>query len=329
MRQAWQGGRETKEYHGHKKKVHSLAWNCVGEKLASGSVDQSVRIWAIDQAGRSTGTELKGHQDSVDQLRWDPKQPEVHAQHICSAVRYGCCAHRCLGLHPATRQCAYGTRALGSARMRSVGRRSPSGSTRRKNVQSRTSSAPCIAETKGENINIRWSPDGQHIAVGDKDDNISLIETRKSKPLKNIKFAFEVNEMAWDPSGKLFFLTTGGGTVEVFRYLDMLKPGGAGPGFAAAPHPSFTFASAVHASIPGEVGSARTLHAHTANCYCIEFAPNGEYFAVGSADALVSLWHLQELVCMRTFERLEWPVRTLSFSHDSAFIASGELAPPS
>ena len=32
--------------------------------------------------------------------------------------------------------------------------------------------------------------------MGDKDDNISIIETRKSKPLKNIKFAFEVNEMA-------------------------------------------------------------------------------------------------------------------------------------
>ena len=39
----WPGGRETKEYLGHKKKVHSLAWNSSGEKLASGSVDQSVR----------------------------------------------------------------------------------------------------------------------------------------------------------------------------------------------------------------------------------------------------------------------------------------------
>ena len=121
----WPGGRETKEYLGHKKKVHSLAWNCSGEKLASGSVDQSVRsasaavlqprlthlaivarwrrsilpkcprcrgavptipdhlprwqvrLWALDPSGRSTGTELKGHQESVDQLRWDPKQPEV------------------------------------------------------------------------------------------------------------------------------------------------------------------------------------------------------------------------------------------------------------
>ena len=36
--------------------------------------------------------------------------------------------------------------------------------------------------------------------MGDKDDNISIIETRKSKPLKNIKFAFEVNEMV-PPAG--------------------------------------------------------------------------------------------------------------------------------
>ena len=29
------------------------------------------------------------------------------------------------------------------------------------------------------------------------------------------------------------------------------------------------------------------------------------YFATGSADALVSLWDLEELVCVRTFSRLE------------------------
>ena len=35
----------------------------------------------------------------------------------------------------------------------------------------------------------------------------------------------------------------------------------------------------------------------------------------------------QDLVCVRTFGRLEWPVRTVSFSHDSAFIASGSEDP--
>ena len=29
------------------------------------------------------------------------------------------------------------------------------------------------------------------------------------------------------------------------------------------------------------------------------------YFATGSADALISLWDLDELVCVRTFSRLE------------------------
>ena len=134
----WPGGKITKEFFGHKKKVHSLSWNCVGEKLASGSVDQSVRVWTIDATGRGTDTELKGHQDSVDQLRWDPKNPEV----------------------------------LGTA----------SGDKTVRIWDTRANKCANAIETRGENINIRWSPDGQHIAVGDKDDNISLIETRKCEP---------------------------------------------------------------------------------------------------------------------------------------------------
>ena len=36
----------------------------------------------------------------------------------------------------------------------------------------------------------------------------------------------------------------------------------------------------------------------------------------------MSLWALPEMVCIRTFGRLEWPVRTLSFSHDGQLLAS-------
>ncbi|WMV40047.1 hypothetical protein MTR67_033432 [Solanum verrucosum] len=41
----------SREYQGHKKKVHSVAWNCSGTKLASGSVDQTARIWQIEPHG--------------------------------------------------------------------------------------------------------------------------------------------------------------------------------------------------------------------------------------------------------------------------------------
>jgi hypothetical protein len=43
---------------------------------------------------------------------------------------------------------------------------------------------------------------------------------------------------------------------------------------------------------------------------------------VGSADALVSLWDVEDLACLRTFSRLQFPIRTVSFTHDSKMIAS-------
>ena len=162
---------KASEHRSHKKKVHTIAWSCTGAKLASGSVDQSVRVWSLAEGATSgagvTDMELTGHQDSVDQLRWDPKNAEV----------------------------------LGTA----------SGDKTVRIWDARSGKCAHAIETRGENINIRWSPDGQHIAVGDKDDNISFIEMRKAKVLKSVKFANEVNEMAWEPSSRLLFLTTGAG----------------------------------------------------------------------------------------------------------------------
>jgi len=65
-----------------------------------------------------------------------------------------------------------------------------------------------------------------------------------------------------------------------------------------------------------------TIDAHLANCICLEFDKSGKYFATGAADALASLWDAKTLSCLRTFNRLEWPVRTLSFNHDSQLLAS-------
>ena len=243
-------GAISREIVGHKKKVHSVAWNRAGRKLASGSVDQSARVWDVEhgvQSGKEI--ELKGHSDSVDQLTWDPSQSDVLAS---------VSADKTLRIWDA--------RAAGGSR--------------------------CVAkvDTSGENINVAWSPDGGTIAVGDRDDVVSFVDARKHKIIKTTKFPFEVNEIDWDNAGARFYLTTGLGTVEVLEF------------------PSMT--------------AAHTIHAHTAGCYCIAFDPTGAHFAVGSADALVSIWDARESACVRTVPRLEWPVRTLSFSADGTYLAS-------
>jgi THO complex subunit 3 len=144
------------------------------------------------------------------------------------------------------------------------------------------------ATTVGENINVAWNNDGTHVAVGNKEDVVSFLDTRTYKLLAKTKFPYEVNEIAWDASGRLFFVSTGLGTVEVSSWPD-LKP-------------------------------LRTLRGHTAAVYCLAFSDR--YLACGSADAVVSLWSLDELVCVRTFAALEWPVRTLTLSHCGTYLAA-------
>ncbi|KAK6178035.1 hypothetical protein SNE40_012874 [Patella caerulea] len=154
----------------------------------------------------------------------------------------------------------------------------------------RCSRSVASVNTKGENINICWSPDGSTIAVGNKEDLVTFIDARTHRSRTDEQFKYEVNEISWNNDGDLFFLTSGQGTINILSY-PALKP-------------------------------LHSLTAHPANCICIEFDPVGTYFATGSADALVSLWDLSELVCVRTFSRLDWPVRTLSFSYDGQLLAS-------
>ncbi|CAI5998145.1 unnamed protein product [Closterium sp. NIES-64] len=231
--------------------VHSVVWNCLGEKLGSGSVDQTIRVWQVDPSGQSNSSkhrevELRGHSESVDNLCWDPLHPDLLAS---------------------------------ASQDKSV-----------RIWDTRSARCQQSVTLKGENINVTYKPDGTHIAVGNSADELTILDVRKLKPIHKRKFTYELNEFAWDRTGSIFLVTTGTGAVEVLGY------------------PSLQ--------------TLDTLHAHTAGVYSLAIDPLGRYFAAGSADALVSLWDMQHMLCVRSFTRLEWPVRTVSFSHDGRYLAS-------
>lgn len=136
---------------------------------------------------------------------------------------------------------------------------------------------------------------------------VSFIDCKNYKIRLEKQFKFEVNEISWNNDGDYFFLTTGLGTLQVMSYP--------------------------------EVAKIDELEAHTANCIAIQFrfikivfyelflilnlsSPCGKWFAVGGADAIVSIWDAHEYVPIRTVSRLEWPVRTLSFSHNGKLLAA-------
>nr|KAJ0185098.1 hypothetical protein LSAT_V11C900497460 [Lactuca sativa] len=181
--------------------VHSVAWNCIGTKLASGSVNILYWVWHIEphghvsfllhfvsrvlilysntQLSKVKDLELKGHTNSVDQLCWDPKHADLIA--TASGDKNVCLWDVCSG------KCSQ------------------------------------QAELSGENINITYKPDGTHVAIGNRDDELTILGVRKFKPIHKRKFNYEasillfvglklkwseVNEIAWNMSGDMFFLTT-------------------------------------------------------------------------------------------------------------------------
>ena len=70
---------------------------------------------------------------------------------------------------------------------------------------------------EGENINISWSPDGTTIAVGNKEDLVTFIDTRNFKIRTEMQYKFEVNEIAWNKANDLFFMTSGQGHIHVLK----------------------------------------------------------------------------------------------------------------
>lgn len=79
----------------------------------------------------------------------------------------------------------------------------------------------CVAtiNTKGENINITWAPNGDTIAVGNKEDLVTFIDARTHKIKSEEQYGFEVNEISWNNTSDLFFLTNGQGSIHILRWV--------------------------------------------------------------------------------------------------------------
>jgi len=245
---------KNKSYRTDSGKVHTIDWNVDGSRLASGSLDKSIVIFAYDGKGSmAKDRTYREHGEEINQLAWHPSI----AHHVATAS-----ADRLVKI-----------------------------------FDTRTDRSSTTIETKGENINLAWSPDGSTLAVGNKDDLITFIDVKTSKIIREEQFRYEVNEVSWDRTGNLFAMTTGHGSVVFFD-----APG-------------------IQKEKDKPLEELHCLLAHTGNCICLEFDASGKYFAVGAADASASIWDVAQLACLTVLTRIEWAVRDLSFGCQSQLLA--------
>ena len=159
---------------GHRDWISGVDFHPAGSHLATASGDRTVKIW--DFAGAACAHTFSDH----TQAGWDCAFHHTgdflascamdHTTRFCdlSSLR---CRQKLRGHVDSVNACAWQPFSNNIC--------TASGDKTVRIWDARSGKCVHAIETRGENINIRWSPDGQHIAVGDKEDNISLIETRK------------------------------------------------------------------------------------------------------------------------------------------------------
>lgn len=67
----------TREYTGHRDKIHAVGWSCDGRKLSAGCTDGSCHVWSAQKERQPFV--LRGHKQSIDRLVWDPSNADVLA----------------------------------------------------------------------------------------------------------------------------------------------------------------------------------------------------------------------------------------------------------
>jgi THO complex subunit 3 len=142
-------------------------------------------------------------------------------------------------------------------------------------------------------ISVSWSPDGLQLAACDKKDRISLIDTRTfTTTYTSPPFDYEVEEVMFLPSYPQYLMfPTSTGAIRIFDVVELKeKP---------------------------------PLRGHTSNVYCMDVAKGGKYVAAGSADAISSIWDMEEMMYKTSIHGIRSAVRAVSFSHDSQLLASG------
>merc|ERR1719336_594661 len=146
-------------------------------------------------------------------------------------------------------------------------------------------------------VNLAWSPDGKFVAIGDSNDLLEILDVRTQKIIRDKSFSAErINAMTFAPpiSGRNphIIISTRN---ETFNFLTLRS-----------------------------LKCACKVNAHAGHVFCLDYNMQSRCLATGGADAVVSVWDMEDLAILHSFQRFDSPVRCLSFSHDGNILASAD-----
>ena len=265
----------TRELTGHRKPIRCVRWNSTGTKLASGSGDGSVRVYSLQTA--AAGVTVASAEGA------ELKGHSASAEFVC--------------FNPSRAEQLASASLDGTVRIWD------------------TATGRCTATVScpGDNITLAWTRCGATLAVGNKDNAITLVDARSSfAPLATLVYAYEINELEWSapqqPNQPPFLLaSTSKAQVEVIDAAACIARAKAAGGKQRMN------------SLPPVVA----LDNHAAPVYALATSADGQLIASGSTDAVVVVRDTSDLAPLCTLLRFDSPIRSVSFGQAGRLIAVG------
>jgi WD40 repeat protein/tRNA A-37 threonylcarbamoyl transferase component Bud32 len=273
---------------GHLKSVASVAISPDGEMLASGSLDNTIKLWNLN-TGQEIST-LKGHSKSVGAVAISPDGQTLASGSWDNTIR----------LWNLKKADKIRTLAGHFSQVVSVAF-SPNGEILASSSLDNTiklwdlKTGEEIHTLSGHSnwvMSIAFSPDGQTLASGSWDNTVRLWDLRTGDKIRTLTgHSNHVNSVAFSPDGQMLASGSWDNTVKLWNF-----------------------------NTGQEI---RTLHGHSKAVYSVRFSPDMQTLASGGMDNTIKLWNPNTGRELYTLEGHFNNVVSLAFSSDGRTLASG------
>ncbi len=321
----------TNVLEGHLGFVTSVAWHPDDHTLASGSWDQSIIVWDVEQ-GEAAAT-LEGHTNWVLSVAWHPDE------HILASGSWD----QSVIIWDVEREEALVTLEGHTEPVHSVawhpdGRLLASGGDDQQIIIWDVEREEALATLGGHSApvhSVAWSPDGRLLASGGEDNSIIIWDVEREEALVKLEGHTDwVNSVAWSPDGRR--IVSGGEDKQIIIWdvereeALIVKEGHADSVCAVAWHPDGrTIASSGKDGRiiiwEAERGEALiNLAGDTGVVDSLAWRPDGHVLATGSRASRVILWELERHESAVALEGHADSVYDVAWSPDGRALASGD-----